>query len=101
MMIQYSSCKTSHFWQRPRAPALPCPRPVLSGASAARALPISRMYARRFVAAVLAMAFPSRPSQWLGGFLWYLVPLHVGGAIQHSFRGHAVWSRIVPGVAGR
>ena len=36
--------------------------------------------------------------KWLGGFLWYFVPLHMAGAVQHSLRGHAIWSRIVPGI---
>jgi len=31
-----------------------------------------------------------------GAWLWYLIPLHVGGALQHSLRGHAIWSRINP-----
>jgi cytochrome b561 len=34
--------------------------------------------------------------KWAGGFLWYLVPLHVGGALQHSLRGHAIFSRMNP-----
>ena len=34
--------------------------------------------------------------KWAGGFLWYLAPLHVAGALQHSLRGHAIWTRINP-----
>lgn len=34
--------------------------------------------------------------KWAGGFMWYLVPLHVAGAAQHYFRGHAVLTRINP-----
>jgi len=37
--------------------------------------------------------------KWLGGFLWYLVPVHVGGATLHWMRGHSIFTRIVPGLA--
>jgi cytochrome b561 len=34
--------------------------------------------------------------KWAGGWLWYLVPLHVAGAVQHSLRGHTIFTRINP-----
>jgi len=37
--------------------------------------------------------------KWLGGFLWYLVPVHVGAASMHALRGHSIFARIVPGLA--
>jgi len=37
--------------------------------------------------------------KWLGGFLWYLVPIHVGAAAVHTIRGHSIFKRIVPGLA--
>ena len=41
----------------------------------------------------------SHDRRWLGGFLWYLVPVHVGGATLHWMRGHSIFTRIVPGLA--
>lgn len=35
-------------------------------------------------------------TQWAGSWLWYLVPLHLAGAAQHSLRGHAIFTRINP-----
>ena len=37
--------------------------------------------------------------KWAGSYLWYLPPVHVAAALQHYFRGHAIFSRIVPGLA--
>lgn len=34
--------------------------------------------------------------KWAGGFLWYLIPLHVAGATQHAVRGHAIFTRMNP-----
>jgi len=34
--------------------------------------------------------------KWAGGYLWYLVPLHVAGAVQHTLRGHAIFARMNP-----
>lgn len=34
--------------------------------------------------------------KWAGGFLWYLLPLHVGAAGLHVVRGHKIFARINP-----
>ena len=34
--------------------------------------------------------------KWAGGFLWYLLPLHVGAASLHVVRGHKIFARINP-----
>jgi cytochrome b561 len=32
----------------------------------------------------------------IGSVLWYMVPLHIAGAVQHAVRGHTIFTRINP-----
>ena len=33
-----------------------------------------------------------------GSLLYYLIPIHVGGAMVHVLKGHAIFARITPGL---
>jgi len=44
-------------------------------------------------------AFAGKMFKWhtqAGSLLWYLLPIHVGGALMHTLRGHKIWVRINP-----
>lgn len=47
-------------------------------------------------------AFAGKMFSWhkqAGGFLYYIVPIHIGGALVHVFKGHSIFSRITPGIS--
>lgn len=47
-------------------------------------------------------AFAGKMFSWhkqAGGYLYYLIPLHIGGALVHVAKGHSIFSRITPGLS--